>query len=274
MLAVRLTEHHIEEKEQKKFPGSLVCSQVSSCRKGLLAHFSLSHSASTAHAGVTPKPLCSSSLTPTAWLWCEQASSSSQMRLKASGYHAVALLCGLDLSAWHCTRGMMKGMGPPILQRLTDEGWDPSKPTSLAPAQGQQVALPWCRKRYYCAAWTGGWALWLAYCFGRKKPGSSLCDKIQHGSKGQSFPPVTPKLQPRALLLVIFQSRNPRLCLMAHLQQKDFSRFFWSSVVFWGVWIFGVLVPSKCPNPMDRDTNAPEKQQQFRYALCSAFPIA
>lgn len=28
------------------------------------------------------------------------------------------------------------------------------------------------------------------------------------------------------------------------------------------------------PNPVDRDTNAPEKQEELRYALCSAFPIA
>lgn len=65
MLAVGLTEHHAEEEEQKKFPGSFLCSQVSSCRKGLLADFFLSHSASAAHAGIASKPPCSSSLTPT-----------------------------------------------------------------------------------------------------------------------------------------------------------------------------------------------------------------
>lgn len=103
---------------EKEFPHSLGCSQPSSCKKGLLTGFSFCHFASTVHGGVTPKPLCSSPLTPTAWVWCEQASSSCQVRLKASGYHAAALLCGLDLFAWHCTRGMMQGTGPTALQPL------------------------------------------------------------------------------------------------------------------------------------------------------------
>ena len=155
-------------------------------------YFLLSQSASTLYAGVAPKPLCSSSVTPTT---CVKWASFFLLSIEAESLwiSCCCLIVWIGSVFLALYQRSDAGNRTPVLQPLTDEGWNTSKTTALAPAQGQQVALQWRRNRYYRASWKGGWALWLGFCSGRKKPGFSLCNKIHSWQQRSELPTCNPK---------------------------------------------------------------------------------